>query len=224
MLIITILSLANICLLICYLMSSLVILLKVNGAVNSRNAVSANLSAVLLLTNKVFISICLMCLALSVDLGTDIGITKTFFGSFCILCGICHLLIPNFLNSLSSFLVSLLRIYSSNNNLITLKLEKKPDFSINYFAAFAMLFFYAGFTMPTILALSFTAYKVTLFQLSFLLNAIGSVITVSIIERKVALMADDINVPHIKIANEFTSIVYGRGLAMLLYGIILLCI
>jgi hypothetical protein len=210
------LIIGNVALVLSYLLSTSVILVKVLGSFRGYNSLAANFSSLLLLSNRVFISLTLVFFALAVDFGADIDQVIDTFQIFCFVCGLLHLLFPYKVKAILRILDWMFLKYRGVKH-DKLEIPECRHYKIDKLSVISMFLFYMGFTLPTVLSLSFPEYKVTLFQLSFIANAFGSIISIAFIEKKLAKLCDKNNSKE-ELISEFKSIAFGRALGMFFYS------
>ena len=160
------------------------------GAVNGFKTKSWNLASAILLVNSFFIALSLLIIGLILDFNPKLEfIFLIFFLNF-ILIFIGHFLIKKNLNFFSKLLNQIFNLYFKQDiNLkyrgskITLNAIDKPS----TLAWFCLLM---GFLFPSILAVIFNEYRSTLFQLSFVFNSVGTLITVLYTDRRASIYTD----------------------------------
>jgi hypothetical protein len=92
-----------------------------------------------------------------------------------------------------------------------LKLIAKYQFDFITFVAWVC--FLIGFVFPTLLAAIFNEYRTTLFQLSFVFNSIGTLLTIVVTDKKASFLSDIEN-PNQKeietIINYLSNVIINR--------------
>ena len=131
------------------------------------------------------------------------------------------------LHSSYNFIKYLTDIYFTKNLLKKGFKQKFTNYSFDLFSFIAWFSFLIGFIFPTFLAVFFNEYRATLFQLSFVFNSFGTLITIVITDKKASLLADKISYDsnkELKISDYLSLVIINRIYASLLVLLILLLI
>ena len=201
--------------------------IKILGAINDINAKSWNLASAVTLLNSLFIAIALAIIAFFLDTFPNFNFLIIFFlmNTLIVLFG--HIFM--FYRPSSSFYLIkyIIDIYFTKNLLSKDFKKKFINYSFDLFAFVAWFSFLIGFIFPTFLAIFFNEYRATLFQLSFIFNSFGTLITIVITDKKASLLADS-NISKsekdIKITDYLSLVIINRIYASSVVLLILLLI
>ncbi len=223
--VITIIFISSISLALTYIITSFTFVIRMLGAINNVNAKSWNLSSAVLLLNSFFIAISLSMIAFILDHSPDLlTILILFIISIAyVLLG--HLIILKKFNFIV-YIIKKISIAYFKKDLIKKNVNHKLNyFSLDFSTIFAWFCFLIGFIFPSILAVIFNEYRTTLFQLSFIFNSLGTLITIVITDKKASLLSDkekpsqkDIN----NILNFLSNVLINRTIATTIVLIMIL--
>lgn len=171
------------------------------GAIDNINAKSWNLSSAILLLNSFFVAISLSMIAFILDYSPDLNILIILFG-FCILIIFFgHLIMIKNFNLILKIIKKLSNIYFDKELIKFSNASSLSFYKFDYTVFIAWICFLIGFIFPSILAVIFNEYRTTLFQLSFIFNSIGTLITTVITDRQASLLSDKENPSKLDIKN-----------------------
>jgi len=186
------------------------------GAINNVNAKSWNLSSAVLLLNSFFIAISLSMIAFILDHSPEILTVLILFILTIVYVLFGHLIIIKKFNFIV-YLIKKISIAYFKKDLIKENINQKLYYyNFDFSTIFAWFCFLIGFIFPSILAVIFNEYRTTLFQLSFIFNSLGTLITIVITDKKASLLSDKEN-PSRKdinnILNFLSNVLINRAIA-----------
>ncbi len=174
-----------------FLLTTFSFKIKILGAINDINAKSWNLASAVTLLNSLFIALALAIIAFFLDTFPNFNFLIIFFIANTVIVLLGHIYMFYRLSSSYKFIKYLTDIYFAKNLLNKGFKEKFTNYSFDLFSFIAWFSFLIGFIFPTFLAIFFNEYRATLFQLSFVFNSFGTLITIVITDRKASLLADN---------------------------------
>ncbi len=183
------------------------------GAINNINAKSWNLSSAVLILNSFFIALALSTIAFLLDTSPNIKYLLLLFISSISLVLLGHLIMI-YKFKIMIYLIKKITFFYFKKDFIkkeNLKLIAKYQFDFITFVAWVC--FLIGFVFPTLLAAIFNEYRTTLFQLSFVFNSIGTLLTIVVTDKKASFLSDIEN-PNQKeietIINYLSNVIINR--------------
>ncbi len=184
-----------------YLITTFALFIKVIGAINGLKTKSWNLASAILLANSFFIAISLVIIGFILDSNPNLNLIFVIFLSSFIIIFLGHVLIK--FNTIIFFKILnlIVKLYFKQRSEIS---NKGLNYLTNSFdkpSLIAWICLLMGFLFPSILAVIFNEYRATLFQLSFIFNSIGTLITVIYTDRRASIYTDKI-VMHISEKND----------------------
>jgi len=184
-----------------YIITSFAFIIRMVGAIDNINAKSWNLSSAILLLNSFFVAISLSMIAFILDYSPNLNILIILFG-FCILIIFFgHLIMIKNFNLILKIIKKLSNIYFDKELIKFSNAYNLSFYKFDYTVFIAWICFLIGFIFPSILAVIFNEYRTTLFQLSFIFNSIGTLITTVITDRQASLLSDKENPSKLDIDN-----------------------
>ena len=210
-----------------FLLTTFSFKIKILGAINDINAKSWNLASAVTLLNSLFIAIALAIIAFFLDTFPNLYFLIIFFLANTLIVFFGHVFMFYKLHSSYHFIKYLTDIYFTKNLLTKGFKQKFTNYSFDLFSFIAWFSFLIGFIFPTFLAVFFNEYRATLFQLSFVFNSFGTLITIVITDKKASLLADKISYDsnkELKITDYLSLVLINRIYASLLVLLILLLI
>ena len=217
------LTLASLSLSVTYLLTTFTLIIRFYGAINNNNAKGSNLSSFILIFNSIFIAIALSLIAFMVDRQFHPKwITYLFLNSSLIII-LGHLFFLLKINFIINKITKLFKFYFKSKTINTNKFKLKYN-KIDYLSSISWVFLLIGFIFPTYLATFFYEYRTTCFQFSFIFNSLGTILSITYIDRKLSLFADD-NSDSSKneiIISFLSKILISRFLSSLLIFVILI--
>lgn len=222
---IILLVIGSISLSLTFLLTTFSFKIKILGAINEINAKSWNLASAVTLLNSLFIAISLAIIAFFLDTFPNYNFLIIFFlvNTFIVLFG--HIFMFYGLSSSYNLIKYLTDIYFRKNLLKKSFNQELNNYSFDMFSFIAWFSFLIGFIFPTFLAIFFNDYRATLFQLSFVFNSFGTLITIVITDKKASLLADSHSFggdEEILITDYLSLVIINRIYASLLVILILL--
>lgn len=208
-----------------FLLTTFSFKIKILGAINDINAKSWNLASAVTILNSLFIAMALAIIAFFLDTFPDLYFLIIFFlvNTLIVLLG--HIYMFFKLSSSYKFIKYLTDIYFTKNLLKIGFRQKFSNYSFDLFSFIAWFSFLIGFIFPTFLAVFFNEYRATLFQLSFIFNSFGTLITIVITDKKASLLADSSSYDsqeELKIIDYLSLVIINRIYASLVVLLILL--
>ena len=207
------LILGSISLSLTFLLTTFSFKIKILGAINDINAKSWNLASAVTLLNSLFVAIALAIVAFFLDTFPNFHFLIVFFlvNTLIVLLG--HIFMFYRLSSSYNLIKYLTDVYF-RKNLINQSFKKKlTNYSFDMFSFIAWFSFLIGFIFPTFLAIFFNDYRATLFQLSFVFNSFGTLITIVITDKKASLLADNYSFSlgeEVKITDYLSLVIINR--------------
>ena len=101
-----------------------------------------------------------------------------------------HFFLRYHLQLLSFFLKKIISLYFKVDLKINFTEKKLNTYQIDKPSFVAWFFLLVGFLFPSLMAVVFNEYRSTLFQLSFIFNSIGSILSVLYTERRASIYTD----------------------------------
>lgn len=192
-----------------YFISTLQILIKLCGALPGNIAIAHNFSSFVILINKVMVSIAMLLFALAADITFNqihFGYCLIWFGFLTTILHICILKYPDKLMTIISKALSL---YGENQNR-AVSVDRRFTFKgFSIIPSLSMAFFLLGFTFPMLFINTFPEFRSTIIQFSTILNGIGSILSVTVVERRLATHIDK---KDISSATKYANIVISSRL------------
>lgn len=210
-----------------FLLTTFSFKIKILGAINDINAKSWNLASAVTLLNSLFVAVALAIIAFFLDTFPNFKFLIIFFifNTLIVLFG--HIFMFYRLSSSYIFIRYLTDIYFARNLLNNGFKQKLTNYSFDPFSFIAWFSFLIGFIFPTFLAIFFNEYRATLFQLSFVFNSFGTLITIVITDKRASLLADSFSPKSekdFKITDYLSLVIINRIYASSLVLLILLLI
>ena len=174
-----------------YINTSFVYFIRSIGALGKFNAKSFNLNQALLIFNSFFVAISLTSIAYLIDTIPNLKLIFIIFITSLLIIIIFHILIIlkfehviRFINFLLKKYYKQMSVHYSENILLP------KSFSFDLIVSSAWLSYLIGFIFPSFMAVIFNDYRTTLFQLSFIFNSIGTLLTIVVTDKKASFLSD----------------------------------
>lgn len=173
-----------------YLITTFSFFIKVIGAINGLKTKSWNLASAILLINSFFISISLVIIGSILDIQPELNLIFSIFLINFMIIFFGHLLIKFNTHIFFKLLNIIVKIYFKQKIKITYQDSSHPVNTLDKPSLIAWFCLLMGFLFPSMLAVIFNEYRATLFQLSFIFNSIGTLLTVIYTDRRASIYTD----------------------------------
>ena len=160
------------------------------GAINNINAKSWNLSSAVLILNSFFIALALSTIAFLLDTSPNMKYLLLLFISSISLVLFGHVIMIYKFNFMIFLIKKITFFYFKIDFIKKEKFQLVAKYKFDFITFIAWVCFLIGFVFPTLLAVIYNDYRTTLFQLSFIFNSIGTLLTIVVTDKKASFLSD----------------------------------
>lgn len=173
-----------------YALDSLALIARAQGVISNDYAVFNHLSMVILVGNRVAMSLALPAIGFMIDTGYILSQLAQSYALACLLLSAFYFLYLASPKSLSYPIASAVKMLGwdklDSSSPLFEKAEKSLVTRTNHKALIAQLFFIFGLCVPSLLAVTYPDFRATLLQTGFFLNSVGTVLNIFFIEKQIA--------------------------------------